>query len=515
MSQFFTLLTKTGQGLLANAIAYGQPLTIAEMAIGDGGGKLPKPDASVTRLFNEVRRGPINQTTTDPNNPNWTVVEQVLPAEVGGWTIREVGLYDTDGNLIAYGNYPETYKPQLSEGAARTQTIRFVMEVTDTSAVTLRIDPSVVMASRKYVDDTLAAHEKSRNHPDADTKNKGFVRFATLAESRKGEESKAAQTPAGGKAQLDDHRAEKEAHKAGQITLDQLLSVFGDAGTVQDVLALLGDASRKAVGENKGNVMPVGAFGWGIPAPDRPCYDVDATGNLGLYYARGDQSGTFRGKHPVPNGYVLWVTRPDDYANQIAFADGGVGMFLRSYVRGKGWTQWGEITHTANPDTIVNAIAATQAEVDKGEVEKAVTTKTLKGWIKQATESVFGLMRVATQSQVNAGTDDATAVTPKKLRWGVSYRISANGWIVFPTWLGGLAVQWGFSASVPGTSWATTSFPIAFANQCFHVFPVYLNGTATPDVGNPINVGDRKTTHFDMYNGGRNTATYSYLAIGY
>ncbi|MCX2525493.1 phage tail protein [Larsenimonas rhizosphaerae] len=147
MSQFFTLLTTAGQGLLANAIAYGEPLTIAELAIGDGGGTLPSPDASVTRLVNEVRRGPINQTTTDPNNPNWTVIEQVLPPDVGGWTIREVGLYDTDGNLIAYGNYPETYKPQLSEGSARTQTIRFVMEVTDTSAVTLKIDPSVGMAS--------------------------------------------------------------------------------------------------------------------------------------------------------------------------------------------------------------------------------------------------------------------------------------------------------------------------------------------------------------------------------
>ncbi|SPJ35248.1 phage tail protein [Kushneria phyllosphaerae] len=249
MSQFFTLPTKTGQGLLANAIAYGEPLTIAELAIGDGGGKLPTPDANVTRLVNEVRRGPINQTSVDDKNPNWTVVEQVLPADVGGWTIREVGLYDTDGNLIAYGNYPETYKPQLSEGSARTQTIRFVMEVTDTSAVTLRIDPSVVMASRKYVDDQLDAHAKSRNHPAADTKSGGMMRFATLVESKKGEEAKAAQTPAGGKAQLDEHRQEEVAHKAGQIALDSVLSVFGEAvKTVQGALAALGSAARLNVG---------------------------------------------------------------------------------------------------------------------------------------------------------------------------------------------------------------------------------------------------------------------------
>ncbi|MCM2131463.1 phage tail protein [Larsenimonas rhizosphaerae] len=253
MSQFFTLLTKTGQGLLANAIAYGEPLTIATMAIGDGGGKLPTPDATVTRLVNEVRRGPINQTAVDDDNPNWTVVEQVLPADVGGWTIREVGLYDTDGNLIAYGNYPETYKPQLSEGSSRTQTIRFVMEVTDTSAVTLRIDPSVVMASRQYVDESLKAHAESRNHPAADTKNSGMMRFATLTESKKGEETKAAQTPAGGMAQLDDHRNETAAHQAEQIALiEEMISATG-LTNVSDVLTRLLDLTALSVTRNTVN----------------------------------------------------------------------------------------------------------------------------------------------------------------------------------------------------------------------------------------------------------------------
>lgn len=260
MSQFFTLPTKIGQGLISNAIAYNEPLTIATMAIGDGGGKLPAPDASVTRLVNEVRRGPINQITTDPDNPNWIIAEQVLPPDVGGWTIREVGLYDTDGNLVAYGNYPETYKPQLSEGSSRTQTIRFVMETTDTSAVTLRIDPSVVMASRQYVDDSIEAHTKSRNHPAADTKNKGLLRFATLAESKKGEESKAAQTPAGGMAQLDDHRKEDDAHEAGKIALSEALAEFVGAENVQAVLGMLGAAALRGVGSSDDDLIPMSAF---------------------------------------------------------------------------------------------------------------------------------------------------------------------------------------------------------------------------------------------------------------
>ncbi|MCO7218008.1 phage tail protein [Halomonas sp. OfavH-34-E] len=152
MPQFYTLLTDTGQAKLANAVALGQSIEITELAVGDGGGSLPTPDSSATALVNEVRRAPINASQTDPDNPSWIVVEQVLPPDVGGWTIREIGVYDVDGDLIGIGNYPETYKPVLAEGSSRTQTVRFVLEVSDTSAVTLKVDPSVVLATREYSD---------------------------------------------------------------------------------------------------------------------------------------------------------------------------------------------------------------------------------------------------------------------------------------------------------------------------------------------------------------------------
>ncbi|WP_227369840.1 phage tail protein [Halomonas sp. M20] len=160
MAQFYTLPTAIGEAKIANAIALGTSITITDLAIGDGGGVTPVPDSDRTMLVNEVRRAPINTSVVDPDNPNWIVVEQVLPPDVGGWTIREIGLYDADGDLIAYGNYPETYKPQLSEGSGRTQTIRFVMQVSDTATVTLKVDPSVVLATRKYADDGVAAHEQ-------------------------------------------------------------------------------------------------------------------------------------------------------------------------------------------------------------------------------------------------------------------------------------------------------------------------------------------------------------------
>ncbi|KAA0014433.1 hypothetical protein F0A17_01930 [Billgrantia pellis] len=167
MATFYTLLTDIGQNKLANAVALGQTIQITELAVGDGGGSLPTPDSSATALVNEVRRAAINTSHTDPDNPSWIVVEQVLPPDVGGWTIREIGIYDVDGDLIGIGNYPETYKPVLSEGSSRTQTVRFVLEVSDTAAVTLKVDPSVVLATRDYADS--AAKQAVIEHEQSET----------------------------------------------------------------------------------------------------------------------------------------------------------------------------------------------------------------------------------------------------------------------------------------------------------------------------------------------------------
>ncbi|WP_052704352.1 phage tail protein [Halomonas sp. S2151] len=188
MPQFYTLLTDTGQAKIANAVALGTQIEITQMAVGDGGGNPVTPDSSATTLVNEVRRAPINAVQTDDANPTWIVIEQVLPPDVGGWTIREVGVFDASGDLIAIGNLPETYKPVLAEGSSRTQTIRVVMEVSDTAAVTLRVDPSVVLATREYVDQQRLAHEQSRNHPLASEFEKGMVIKATQSEVNAGED---------------------------------------------------------------------------------------------------------------------------------------------------------------------------------------------------------------------------------------------------------------------------------------------------------------------------------------
>lgn len=152
---YYALLTTIGAGKLANATALGTTLKITQLAVGDGGGNVPTPDASRTQLVNEVRRAPLNRLSVDPANSSQIIAEQVIPEDVGGWWIREMGLYDEAGALIAYANCAPSYKPQLAEGSGRTQTVRIVLIVSNAASVELKIDPSVVLATREYVDNSI------------------------------------------------------------------------------------------------------------------------------------------------------------------------------------------------------------------------------------------------------------------------------------------------------------------------------------------------------------------------
>ncbi|MEY7475179.1 phage tail protein [Citrobacter freundii] len=154
-AKYFAILTNQGAARLANAAALGTRLNLTQMAVGDANGTLPTPDPAQTKLINQKRIAPLNLLTVDPANTSQIIAEQIIPENEGGFWIREIGLYDDDGILIAVANCPETYKPQLQEGSGRTQTIRMILIVSSTSAITLKIDPSVVLATRKYVDDKV------------------------------------------------------------------------------------------------------------------------------------------------------------------------------------------------------------------------------------------------------------------------------------------------------------------------------------------------------------------------
>ncbi|MGS4930351.1 phage tail-collar fiber domain-containing protein [Aeromonas sp. 25-281] len=306
---YFAILTDAGQAKMANALALGVPLKITHMAVGDGNGQPVTPNAAQTALVRERRRAPINTLFQDPTNQSQLVAEQIIPENVGDWWVREAGIFSEDGTLIAIANTPDTYKPLLSSGAGRTQVIRIVLIVSDTSAVELKIDPAVVLATRKYVDDLMAAHKQSRDHPAASETAKGFTRYAT------------------------------------QVEVNETVT-----------------------------------------------------------------------------------------ANQKADA--------------------------------------------------VVTVKTLWGWVKQASETVLGMMKVATQAQTDAGTVDDVAVTPKKLLSGMIIQLGSVGYIRFPTWMKGFTIQWGTVLTSPSAPVRVT-FPLAFSTSPRFLSMFMLGGTA----GQPVIVG--------------------------
>ncbi|MCN2342299.1 phage tail protein [Escherichia coli] len=200
-TKFKTVITTAGAAKLAAATAPGgRKVNITTMAVGDGGGQLPVPDAGQTKLVNEVWRHALNKISQDNRHSNYIIAELVIPPEVGGFWMRELGLYDDTGALIAVANMAESYKPAIAEGSGRSQTCRMVIIVSSVASVDLTIDTTTVMATQDYVDDKIAEHEQSRRHPDASLTAKGFTQLSSATNS---ESETLAATPKAVKAAYD------------------------------------------------------------------------------------------------------------------------------------------------------------------------------------------------------------------------------------------------------------------------------------------------------------------------
>ncbi|MDP8772791.1 phage tail protein [Serratia marcescens] len=248
MNKYKAIITTAGAAKIAAASAGGTQLKIVSMAVGDGNGTLPTPNPAQTKLVNEKYRAALNGLTIDKALKNHILAEMIIPANVGGWWLREMGLYDEAGALIAVSNMAESYKPKLEEGSGRTQTLRMILIVSSTEAIQVIAGGDTVLATKDYVTDAITAHEKTRNHPDASTTTKGLVQLSSATTSA--DETKAS-TPKALKA-VNDASMKKAAN----------LSDLTDKAAARGNLAL-GTAATKNVGTEGGNVMAVGAFGLG------------------------------------------------------------------------------------------------------------------------------------------------------------------------------------------------------------------------------------------------------------
>ncbi len=248
---FKTVITDTGAKKLAQAAAPdGKPVRLTHMAVGDGGGTLPTPDSKQTRLVHEVWRHTVNRVILDATHQNRIIAELVIPPETGGFWIREIGVFDEHGDLIAVGNTAESYKPAVAEGSGRAQTFRTILTVSSTATVVLTVDNTMVMATVDYVDDKLKEHEQSRRHPDASLTAKGFVQLSSATNSVS--ETQAA-TPKAVKAAYDLANAKYTAQDAttAQKGIVQLSSATNStsetlAATSKAVKAVMDETNKKA-----------------------------------------------------------------------------------------------------------------------------------------------------------------------------------------------------------------------------------------------------------------------------
>jgi phage-related tail fiber protein len=451
-SQFFAILTNVGLAKQANADALGIPWKITDMGVGDANLTDPIPTATQTRLINEWRRRPLNQLKVDAADPAIIIAEQIIPADEGGRWIREIGLYDADGDLVAVANCAPSYKPLLSQGSGRTQVVRMNFIVNNSGNITLKIDPAVVLASRSYVDaailEVLPANKTAGEFTRVKVNNLGVVvsgdNPSTLAAM--------GITDTYTKPQIESMVAQASALPVGAMVAFPVnkvapgfLEIDGSVqsiATYPDLAAFLG-----------------GAFNLGN----------EGAGNFRLPESRGEFLRGWDHGRGVDVGRAIGTYQSDLVKSAMSIAVSQVNWAVSGTNAGLGFLGGsGNITIPAGAETrprnlaVVWCLKAWNAPINQGNIDIAA----LVPLAAQATEINQGTAKIATQAQVDAGTDDATIVTPKKLRWGFQILKAANGYIIFPSFLGGLIIQWG-NAPVAASTTALYALPIPFPNNYF------------------------------------------------
>ncbi|RZF19653.1 hypothetical protein B7L62_02535 [Serratia marcescens] len=377
MSKYKAIITTAGAAKIAAASAGGTQLKIVSMAVGDGNGTLPTPNPAQTKLVNEKYRAALNGLTIDKALKNHILAEMIIPANVGGFWLREMGLYDEAGTLIAVSNMAESYKPKLEEGSGRTQTLRMILIVSSTEAIQVIAGGDTVLATKDFVADAIAAHEKTRNHPDASTTAKGLVQLSSATTSA--DETKAS-TP----------KALKAVNDAGMKKAANL-SDLTDKAAARGNLAL-GTAATKNVGVEGGQLMEVGAFGLGSGSRHREdaycnqaeIYRVNSSskntpggdvygvlslpcdgGPSGAYMAVQNNGNAFFGRSNIPSNGVVWFQA---YTTKFKPTAADVGAWSKTesdgrFVKQTGDTMKGALTlprivfpneNTANADDDLN-----------------------------------------------------------------------------------------------------------------------------------------------------------------
>lgn len=414
---------------------------------------LPTPDPAQTKLINQKRIAPLNLLSVDPNNQSQIIAEQIIPENEGGFWIREIGLYDDEGVLIAVANCPETYKPQLQEGSGRTQTIRMILVVTNTEAITLKIDPSVVLATRKYVDDKISEHEQSRRHPDASLTVKGFTQLSSAINS---ESETLAATPKAVKAAYD---LANEKYTAQNATTTQkgIVQLSSATNSTSETLAATPKAVKAVMDEtNKKAPLNSPALTGTPTTPTAP---------------QGTNSTQIASTAFVMLAIAALVdSSPDalNTLNELAAALGNDPNFATTMTNALAGKQPKDATLTALAEL---ATSADKLPYFTGADRAALTALTSVGRAilgKTSTQGVLDYLGLGEAAKRDVGTGENQI--PDMSAW--KRNPSSNRWRKLPD---GTIIQMGISASGPLGSPVNITLPISFSNTNYCVVASYDN----------------------------------------
>ncbi|QAY88000.1 phage tail-collar fiber domain-containing protein [Pseudomonas arsenicoxydans] len=580
MADYYTLLTNAGIAYETACKAAGTPIKLSQISVGDGGGAVYNPAATDTALKREVWRGPLNALFQDEKNPSWLLAEVTIPPDVGGWYVREAGIWTDTGILYAIVKYPESFKPVLAtSGSGKEFYIRSIFETSNASLVTLLIDDTVVKTTRAwvmgYLADELAKLDGKQSVRVATTENivlsgaqqidgvavlsgqrvlavaqtaakdNGIYVAANGAWVRSVDANTSARVTPGltvmveeGTANADslwhlvtngpitlgttslsfEMLAGRTGIQAGtykSLTVDkygrataganpETLAGFGikDTYTKAEIEAMIAQASALPVGSMVG--FPLNKIAPGFLEIDGSVKSIatypDLAAFLGAAFNQGNEgAGNFRLPESrgeflrgwdhgrgVDAGRVIGSYQLDEvraHTHQIALiqttATAGTGQGAPN---GGGVNDNSTIRSTGGAETrprnlaVLWCIKAWNAPINQGSIDIAA----LQALAVQATEINRGTAKIATQAFTDAGADDTTIVTPKKLCWGFQILKAANGYVVFPTWLGGLIIQWGYSMIPSGAT--VVPFPLSYPNACFGIQATPFNVTGAADV---------------------------------
>jgi len=540
-SQFFAILPSVGKAKQANADALGIPWLITQMGVGDANNIDPViPAEGQTKLINEWRRKPLNRLFVDPVNPAVLIAEQIIPADEGGRWIREIGLYDADGDLVAVANCAPSFKPLLSQGSGRTQIVRMNFIVTSTGNIQLKIDPAVVLASRAYVDAAILEVLPKNKTPGQFTRVKVNDRGVFVSGDNPSTLAGMGITDTYTKPEIESMIAQASALPVGATVafpLDKVAPGFLELdGSVKsiavypDLASFLGTLFNKGdegVGnfrlpESRGEFLRGWDHGRGIDAgrtlgslqaqqseDHTHVTGVNDTGTAAVSIQNARGVGTGSGQWPY-GATAIGVPGTNTVSANTSYTATGEDSWLKTGPNiplGTGETRPRNLA-------VIWCIKAWNAPINQGNIEIAA----LEALATQATELKLGTAKIASQALMDAGADDATIVTPKKLRWGFAAQISSNAsssYVVFPSWLGGVIIQWGTTTVINSGANLTVPFPVAF-NVTPVVLLTYANAANDATNGQAFVAQSRlfQTAQMIVRNLGPAVAQYFYLAIG-